>query len=148
MTELMTGVMTRGTGKGAALDRPAAGKTGTTQDSRDALFVGFTADLVAGVWLGNDDNTPMNKVAGGTLPAQTWKTFMLAASKGMPARPLLATPPSILGPPSAIPESGAPIVARGPSWLESLFGGRAAAPARPAPVSSAPAWAPQRRDTP
>ncbi len=148
MTELMTGVMTRGTGKGATIDRPAAGKTGTTQDSRDALFVGFTADLVAGVWLGNDDNTPMNKVTGGTLPAQTWKTFMLAASKGMPVRPLLASPPSILGPLPTTPDPGAPVVARGPSWLESLFGGRSAAPPRPTALSTGPAWAPQRRDSP
>ena len=51
------------------LPRPAAGKTGTTQEYRDAWFIGYTADLVAGVWLGNDDNTPMNKVTGGSLPA-------------------------------------------------------------------------------
>jgi penicillin-binding protein 1A len=145
MTELMTGVMTRGTGKGAALDRPAAGKTGTTQDSRDALFVGFTADLVAGVWLGNDDNSPMNKVTGGTLPAQTWKTFMMAASKGMPARPLASPPPGLVLPP-AMPQPGGPVVARGPGWLESLFGGTAATPAR-ATARANPAWAPPRSDT-
>ncbi len=145
MTELMTGVMTHGTGKGAALDRPAAGKTGTTQDSRDALFVGFTADLVAGVWLGNDDNTPMNKVTGGTLPAQTWKAFMVAASQGLPVRPL-ASPPPGLGLPPTLPEPSGPVVARGPGWLESLFGGSAAEPAR-STARASPAWAPARGDT-
>ena len=67
--------------RSAALPRPAAGKTGTTQDYRDAWFIGYTADLVAGVWLGNDDNSPMNKVTGGSLPAQTWRRFMLAATR-------------------------------------------------------------------
>src|SRR3546814_11971973 len=56
-----------GTGKAAELDRPVAGKTGTSQDSRDALFVGFTADLVAGVWTGNDANSPMRGVTGGPV---------------------------------------------------------------------------------
>jgi penicillin-binding protein 1A len=119
MTSLMTGVIARGTGKSAAIGRPAAGKTGTTQDSRAALFVGFTADLVTGVWFGNDDNSPMNRVTGGTLPAQTWKNFMLAAEKDMPVRPLISAPP----PPPPQPEPPA-VVARATSWLESLFGGR------------------------
>ncbi len=57
------------------MPRPAAGKTGTTQDYRDAWFIGYTADLVAGVWFGNDDDKPMNKVTGGSLPAQTWRRF-------------------------------------------------------------------------
>jgi len=69
-----------------------AGKTGTSQDFRDAWFIGFTSQLVAGVWLGNDDNTPMNKVTGGSLPAPVWKTFMLAATQGMPVRPLPSAP--------------------------------------------------------
>ena len=63
----------------AALARPAAGKTGTTQDYRDAWFIGYTADLVAGVWLGNDDNTPMNKVTGGSLPAARLAQFHAAS---------------------------------------------------------------------
>ena len=92
MNQLLTGVITHGTGKAAALPRPAAGKTGTTQDYKDAWFIGYTADLVAGVWLGNDDNTPMNKVTGGTLPAPVWKNFMLAATQRMPIRPLPSAP--------------------------------------------------------
>jgi penicillin-binding protein 1A len=89
MTQLMTQVVERGTGRAAKLDRPAAGKTGTTQNSRDALFVGFTSELVAGVWLGNDDGTPMKAVTGGNLPAELWASFMREASRGQPAKPLL-----------------------------------------------------------
>jgi penicillin-binding protein 1A len=92
MNEMLTAVIGHGTGTSAALPRPAAGKTGTTQEYRDAWFIGYTADLVAGVWLGNDDNAPMNRVAGGSLPAQTWRRFMLAATKTMPARPLASAP--------------------------------------------------------
>ncbi len=62
MNEMLAGVIDHGTGRSARLPRPAAGKTGTTQDYRDAWFIGYTADLVAGVWFGNDDNAPMNKV--------------------------------------------------------------------------------------
>jgi len=92
MNEMLSGVIGHGTGRSAALPRPAAGKTGTTQDYRDAWFIGYTADLVAGVWLGNDDNSPTNKVTGGSLPAQTWRRFMLAATQAMPVRPLPAAP--------------------------------------------------------
>jgi penicillin-binding protein 1A len=88
MNEMLAGVISHGTGRAAALPRPVGGKTGTTQEYRDAWFIGYTADLVAGVWLGNDDNTPMNKVTGGSLPAPVWKSFMLAATQGMPVRPL------------------------------------------------------------
>ncbi|MGE5546661.1 MAG: transglycosylase domain-containing protein [Solirubrobacterales bacterium] len=89
MHELMEAVITEGTGKNARLDRPAAGKTGTTQDYRDAWFMGFTADYVGGVWLGNDDQrNEMKKVTGGGLPAQLWKTVMVAAHRGLPVRPL------------------------------------------------------------
>jgi len=92
MNDMLTGVIARGTGKTAALPRPAAGKTGTTQEYRDAWFIGYTADLVAGVWFGNDDNTPMTKVTGGSLPALAWRNFMLAATKAMPLKPLPSAP--------------------------------------------------------
>ncbi len=92
MNQMLAGVIAHGTGRAAALPRPAAGKTGTTQDYKDAWFIGYTADLVAGVWMGNDDNTPMNKVTGGSLPAPVWKAFMLAATQGMPIRPLSSAP--------------------------------------------------------
>ncbi len=86
MVGLMQGVIDHGTGKKAALGRPAAGKTGTSQDYRDAWFIGFTPDLAAGVWVGDDKDRPMQHVAGGDIPADTWKRFMLAAEAGLPVR--------------------------------------------------------------
>ena len=73
---LLQAVVREGTGRRAALDVPAAGKTGTSQDSRDAWFLGYREGLVAGVWLGNDDGSPMKGVTGGTLPASLWQDFM------------------------------------------------------------------------
>ncbi len=85
MTAMLKRVIQFGTGTRASLSpRDAAGKTGTTNDNRDALFVGYTAQLVAGVWLGNDDYADMGKVYGGTLPAETWASFMTAAHEGLP----------------------------------------------------------------
>ena len=96
LTAMMFGVMTEGTGRGAALwDREAAGKTGTTQDYHDAWFVGFTTDYVAGVWVGNDDSSPMRGVTGGSLPAEIWREVMTAAEKGLPAKPLDRSPPGL-----------------------------------------------------
>jgi penicillin-binding protein 1A len=86
MTRMMTGVIEHGTGRKAAIDRPAAGKTGTTQNNRDAWFVGFTPDWVAGVWVGNDDGRPMKDVSGGDLPADIWRRFMLTAHEGAAVR--------------------------------------------------------------
>lgn len=88
LTGMMQAVITEGTGKAARLDRPAAGKTGTSQDFRDAWFLGFTSDIIAGVWVGNDDNKPMSGVTGGGLPARIWSDFMVAAHLGAPPRPL------------------------------------------------------------
>jgi penicillin-binding protein 1A len=86
MDQLMTAVIEEGTGRAARLpERHAAGKTGTTQDARDAWFVGFSGDYVAGVWLGNDDNRPMKGVSGSNLPAQVWRAVMQATPR--PARP-------------------------------------------------------------
>jgi penicillin-binding protein 1A len=87
--DLLTAVVDRGTGRAARLDRPAAGKTGTSQDYRDAWFIGFTADLTAGVWTGNDDNRPMKRVTGGGLPAEIWRNFMLEAHRGLAPEPLV-----------------------------------------------------------
>jgi penicillin-binding protein 1A len=106
MNEMLSAVIEHGTGRSAALPRPAAGKTGTTQEYRDAWFIGYTADLVAGVWLGNDDNSPTNKVTGGSLPAQTWRRFMLAATRAMPVRPLPVAPPPARVVAAAPPASG------------------------------------------
>ena len=72
----------------------AAGKTGTSQDFRDAWFIGYTSNLVTGVWLGNDDNSPTKKATGGGLPVEIWSRFMKAAHQGVPvaALPELASP--------------------------------------------------------
>ena len=86
MRELLNHAVDRGTGRAAALPVVTFGKTGTTQDSRDALFIGFAGDLVVGIWVGNDDNSPMRGVSGGGLPARIWRSFMTDALN-LPARP-------------------------------------------------------------
>jgi len=87
LLQMLQLVVERGTGRAAALDSFAAGKTGTSQNYRDAWFVGFTEDLVVGVWVGNDDETPMKAVTGGKIPAQIWRAFMLEAQELAPAAP-------------------------------------------------------------
>ncbi len=80
MVDLLQGVVQHGTGRGAALEGFAAGKTGTSQDYRDAWFIGFNQPLVVGVWVGNDDDSPMKRVVGGSLPAAIWKRFLTEAT--------------------------------------------------------------------
>ncbi|MBP7721431.1 MAG: hypothetical protein KA155_02740, partial [Alphaproteobacteria bacterium] len=79
LSSMMQQVLENGTGQRARLPWPASGKTGTSQDSRDAWFMGFTNEIVAGVWMGNDDYSPMKNVTGGSYPADVWKQTMLAA---------------------------------------------------------------------
>ena len=82
MNQMMFEVVQTGTGQRASMDpRPVGAKTGTSQEWRDAWFVGYTADFVAGVWVGNDDNSAMTKVVGGGFPASIWKNYMLAAHR-------------------------------------------------------------------
>ena len=77
MLDLLQAVVSEGTGKAARLPNiPVAGKTGTTQEYRDAWFIGFTPEIIVGVWVGNDDNTPTNKVTGGDVPANIWRDFV------------------------------------------------------------------------
>jgi penicillin-binding protein 1A len=113
MNQMMQETLSTGTARKASLPGyPAAGKTGTSQDYRDAWFIGYTGHLVAGVWLGNDDNSPTKKLTGGTMPADIWNKFMTAAHQGLPnadlpgmagrtldAAPAAAAPP----PPAASP---------------------------------------------
>lgn len=87
LLDLLDGTVADGTGRAARLGIPAYGKTGTSQDNRDALFVGFAGDLVVGVWIGNDDNTPLKGINGGGLPARIWRDFMSQAIKGAAPRP-------------------------------------------------------------
>jgi penicillin-binding protein 1A len=79
MLDLLYAAANEGTGRRAALWVPTFGKTGTTQENRDALFVGFAGNLIVGVWVGRDDNKSLGKVSGGTVPAQIWHSFMAAA---------------------------------------------------------------------
>ncbi len=131
MTRLMSEVTATGTGKAARLDgRPTAGKTGTTQDFHDAWFVGFTADLVCGVWMGNDDNTPMVKATGGTLPARIFQSFMTDAEQNMPVRPLTGSTLLVAAEtPVATDPVGAPVTqnesepARKPDAFQKLLNG-------------------------
>jgi len=83
MNDMMNATLVIGTGRQAALpDQIAGGKTGTSQSSRDAWFVGYTAHYVCGVWVGNDDDSKMRNVSGGTLPAHIWHDIMVYAHQG------------------------------------------------------------------
>ena len=91
---MLNKVVEEGTGKRAMLDGiRAAGKTGTTNGYRDAWFVGYTGNLVAGVWFGNDDHTSTNNMTGGTLPAMTWKEVMAFAHQNLELRPIPGVAP-------------------------------------------------------
>ena len=79
MEQLLRAAVNKGTGRAAMLSAPNFGKTGTSQDNRDALFVGYAGDYVVGVWVGNDDNSPLDGVSGGTTPARIWRDFMQQA---------------------------------------------------------------------
>ena len=115
MNTMMTETLLSGTARKGQLDGwQAGGKTGTSQDYRDAWFVGYTGRLVAGVWLGNDDSSPTRKASGGTLPTEIWSRFMKSALAGETPSPLpFGTAHAAPAPPPAAPESGLP---------SSLFG--------------------------
>lgn len=108
MNMMLQTVMTAGTGKAARIDgRELAGKTGTTNDYRDAWFVGYAPDFVAGVWVGNDDNSKMSRVTGGSIPARIWKSFMNEALKEQPVLKL--------------PTASRPVSVRSANSLEMLL---------------------------
>ena len=92
MTQMLEAVINQGTGHNARLPIFAAGKTGTTQNYRDAWFIGWTNKYIAAVWVGNDNDKPMNKVGGGSLPAQIWHDIMLTTIKDTPSGAPVYTP--------------------------------------------------------
>ena len=130
MLDLLFAAANKGTGRRAALAVPTFGKTGTTQENRDALFIGFAGNLVVGVWVGRDDNKSLGKISGGTVPADIWRSFMTSAlavdgSRGPPLpvqfrRPVPEQPKSPL--PADWSDAAKPLreVAE---QLEDLFGG-------------------------
>jgi penicillin-binding protein 1A len=93
MNQMLRAVIAGGTGGRARVaGYDQAGKTGTTSDYRDAWFVGYTGGFVAAVWVGKDDNTPMRRVTGGTVPAEVWRNFMAAALPRLQVRPIPSGP--------------------------------------------------------
>ena len=144
MVGMLNGVVERGTATRAKLGVPVAGKTGTTSDYNDAWFIGFTGNLVTGVWMGNDDNTKMVALTGGNLPAQLWHDYMAVAEaketpRGLPGidyRPPTAIDPGQLSerkPPKKqpqvakaqetsieTPKPSEPV--KQPNFIEKLFG--------------------------
>lgn len=122
LLDLLAAVVQEGTGRAARLSQRAYGKTGTTQDHRDALFVGFTGDLVVGVWIGNDDQTPMNRVVGGGLPALIWRDVMTGGLKaGLIAKDRAPRPRFEPGPEREAEEEFDP-ERRVPRWLRRILG--------------------------
>jgi len=154
MNQMMQETLTTGTARKAELGGfPAAGKTGTSQDFRDAWFVGYTGHLIAGVWLGNDDNSPTKKLTGGGMPVDIWSRFMKAAHQGLPmadlpgmtGRTIDPAPPSV---PAPAPQSSAPLTSMlapaAPLARDDAM--RPVAPlTRPPAVAAAPIPQPQPR---
>ena len=112
MLDLLWSAANEGTGRRAALGIPTFGKTGTTQNNRDALFVGFAGDLVVGVWIGRDDEQSLGKMTGGMAPAMVWHDFMASAvavdhrrGPDLPFQPRRPSPPQLPDRQSPIPDS-------------------------------------------
>lgn len=149
MNDMLNAALVAGTGRKAALaGHPAAGKTGTSQDFRDAWFVGYTAHLTAGIWLGNDDGGPMRKVSGGSLPAAIWHRVMAAAHQSLPPLPLPGTarpagrttplrPPAIARA-QLSPLPAVALIETPPLPERAVREGVAARPSSPHPIASIP----------
>jgi penicillin-binding protein 1A len=147
MNDMMRETLVTGTARKADLPGwEAAGKTGTSQDFRDAWFIGYTSRLVAGVWLGNDDSSPTKKASGGNLPVEIWSRFMTIALKGQPVARLPSG--AWRSETAAMPEE----IAKPIDDLIGLFTGESKPPARretrPAPRSAPRPAAPPPDETP
>ena len=112
MLDMLWSAANEGTGRRAAIGIPTYGKTGTTQNNRDALFVGFAGDLVVGVWIGRDDDKSLGKMTGGTAPAELWHNFMVSAvaidrrrGPDLPFHPRRPEPPQLPDRQSPLPDS-------------------------------------------
>jgi penicillin-binding protein 1A len=137
MNTMMQETLLSGTARKAELPGwQAAGKTGTSQDFRDAWFVGYTANLVTGVWLGNDDNAPTKKATGGGLPVEIWTRFMRAAHQGVPVAALPGAGRAAWL--STVAQATAPVAdPRGPSAMPQQAGAQQGAAAQGSPQQSA-----------
>ena len=128
MNQMMEQTLISGTAKKAEIPGwQAAGKTGTSQDFRDAWFIGYTANLVTGVWLGNDDNAPTKHATGGGLPVEVWTRFMRSAHQGVPV--------------AYLPNAPAP---SGGLTTLTQIASQITGPAQPAPVQAGPGRQPSR----
>ena len=133
VTRMMESVLNEGTGAAArsmGFTVEAAGKSGTTNDTRDAWFAGYTPDIVTIVWVGYDDNSPLTGVTGGGLPAEIWHEAMTRIEEGLPARPLPMLVPEIpeFVPPPPVFDSTQPSIGQDElgaidQLLNDLFGG-------------------------
>ncbi len=135
MNKMLAETLATGTARRASLPGwPAAGKTGTSQDFRDAWFVGYTGRLVAGVWLGNDDGSPTKRASGSNLPVEIWSRFMRIAHQNVPVVDLPGIGAGIL-PGATLPPADVPGIRPAPErespgmtldrWLfDKLFGRR------------------------
>jgi penicillin-binding protein 1A len=119
LLDLLGAAVQGGTARAARLDQPVFGQTGTTQEHRDAVFVGFTSDIIVGVWVGNDDHSPMQGVTGGGLPAQIWRSFVASGLDAGLVERLRPPPPPPPSPLEPVEQGVAGFLHR--AW-ESLFG--------------------------
>lgn len=141
LQELLWAAANEGTGRAAILPTQTFGKTGTSQDGRDAYFIGFAGDLVTGVWIGHDDNRPMPGVEGGGLPAVIWRNFMSKALDSSSRSPSPGPAPQEIPPAQGGGEAD-PLVLREYDVEESFPAGSGTGPGALPDEDSDPAYAP------